>query len=137
MARQEINSRLRMPCSLLWCRMPFQRRPVESGKKIEAAAMEASIGWLLNPAAPVRRAVASTLRAARKGKITPTMLRRMITMRNWLPEDSRSALDAAIATARRKGVSPAQWDGVEVRQVVTTGVDGSGAIGVLAHCYNI
>jgi hypothetical protein len=104
----------------------------------EEAAMEASVGWLLDPAAPVRRAVASTLEgAARKGKITPTMLRRMITMRNWLPEDSRSALDAAVATARRKGVSPAQWDGVEVRQVVTTGVDGSGAIGVLAHCYNI
>jgi len=57
-------------------------------------------------------------------------------MRNWLPEDSRAALDAAIATARRKGVSPAQWDEVEVRKLVTTGVDGSGAIGVLAHCRN-
>jgi hypothetical protein len=62
------------------------------------------------------------------------MLRRMITMRNWLPEDSRSSLDSAIATARRKGVSPAQWDDVEVREIVTTGVDGSGAIGVLTHC---
>jgi hypothetical protein len=73
---------------------------------------------------------------ARPLRVAPTMLRRMITMRNWLPEDSRSALDAAIATARRKGVSPAQWDDVEVRQVVTTGVDGSGAIGVLVHCLN-
>jgi len=57
-------------------------------------------------------------------------------MRNWLPEDSRAALDAAVAAARRKGVSPAQWDDVEVCQLVTTGVDGSGAIGVLAHCRN-
>ena len=64
------------------------------------------------------------------------MLRRMITMRNWLPENSRAALDAAIATARRKGVSPAQWDNIEVRELVPTGVDGSGAIGVLAHCRN-
>jgi hypothetical protein len=103
----------------------------------EAVAAEASIGWLLDPAAPVRRATASALGdAARKGKVSSTMLRRMITMRNWLPEDSRSALDAAIATVRRKGVSPAQWDEVEVRQLVTTGVDGSGAIGVLAHCRN-
>ena len=103
----------------------------------EAAAVEASIGWLLDPAAPVRQAMASALEeAARKGKVTPTMLRRMITMRNWLPEDSRVALDSAIATARRKGVSPAQWDHVEVRQLVTTGVDGSGAIGLLAHCRN-
>ena len=103
----------------------------------EAAAAEASIGWLMDPATVVRRAAANALRdAARKGKVTPTMLRRMITTRNWLPEDSRSALDAAIATARRKGVPPAQWDDVEVRQLITTGIDGSGAIGVLAHCRN-
>ena len=96
----------------------------------EAAAVEASIGWLLDPAATVRQAIGSALEdAARKGKVTPTMLRRMITMRNWLPEESGAALDSAIATARRKGVSPAQWDDVEVRQLVTTGVDGSGAIG--------
>jgi hypothetical protein len=103
----------------------------------EAAAVEASIGWLLDPATLVRQSIANALEdAARKGMLTPTALRRMITMRNWLPEDSRAALDAAVATARRKGVSPAQWDDVEVRQLVTTGVDGSGAIGVLAHCRN-
>ena len=103
----------------------------------EAAAVEASIGWLLDPATLVRQSIANALEdAARKGMLTPTSLRRMITMRNWLPEDSRAALDAAVATARRKGVSPAQWDDVEVRQLVTTGVDGSGAIGVLAHCRN-
>jgi hypothetical protein len=103
----------------------------------EAAAVEASIGWLLDPAVSVRKALANALGdAARKATITPTMLRRMIAMRNWLPEDSRPALDAAIATARRKGVSPAQSDDVEVRQLACTGVDGSGAIGVLAHCRN-
>jgi hypothetical protein len=103
----------------------------------EAAAVEASIGWLLDPARSVRQSVANALEdVARKGNVTPTMLRRMITMRNWLPEDSRAALDAAVAAARRKGGSPAQWDDVEVCQLVTTGVDGSGAIGVLAHCRN-
>ncbi|MGH7868886.1 MAG: hypothetical protein ACREP9_14945 [Candidatus Dormibacteraceae bacterium] len=103
----------------------------------EAAAVEASVGWLLDPAATVRQALANSLGdAARKGKVTPTMLRRMIAMRNWLPQDSRAVLDAAIAAARRKGVSPAQWDNVEVRQLTCTGVDGSGAIGVLAHCRN-
>ena len=103
----------------------------------EAAAVEASIGWLLDPAKSVRQSMANALEdAARKGNVTPTMLRRMITMRNWLPEDSRAALDGAVASARRKGVSPAQWDDVQVCQLVTTGVDGSGAIGVLAHCRN-
>jgi hypothetical protein len=101
----------------------------------EPAAAEASIGWLLDPVAAVRQAVGSALAdAAHKGKITPTMLRRMIAMRNWLPQDNRAALDASIATARRKGVQPAQGDDVEVQQLVCTGVDGSGAIGILAHC---
>ena len=103
----------------------------------EATAAEVSIGWLLDPAKSVQKFVANALGdAARKAKVTPVMLRRMITMRNWLPADSRPPLDAAIAAARRKGVSPAQWDEVEVRQLITTGVDGSGAIGVLAHCRN-
>jgi hypothetical protein len=103
----------------------------------DAAAAEASIGWLLDPATVARRAAANALGdAARKGKVTPTMVRRMITMRNWLPEDSRPALDAAIATARRQGVQPAQWNDVEVRQLISTGIDGSGAIGMLAHCRN-
>ena len=103
----------------------------------EAAGAEASIGWLLDPATSVRRATANALGdAASRGKITPIMLRRMITMRNWLPEDSRPALDAVIAAARRKGVPPAQWDDVEVRRLISTGIDGSGAIGVLAHCRN-
>jgi hypothetical protein len=103
----------------------------------EPAAAEASIGWLLDPVAAVRQALAGALEdAARKDRVTPTMLRRMIAMRNWLPQDSRAALDACIVTARRKGMQPAQWDDVEVRQLVCTGVDGSGAIGVLAHCRN-
>jgi hypothetical protein len=101
----------------------------------EAAAAEAAVGWLLDPARSVRHALANALEgAARTGKVTPTMLRRMITMRNWLPEDSRVALDAAISTARRNGLSPAQWDDVEARQLTCTGVDGSGAIGILAYC---
>ena len=52
-----------------------------------------------------------------EGKVTPTMLRRMITMRNWILEDSRSALDAAIATGRKKGVSPSNTDDIEVSQL--------------------
>jgi hypothetical protein len=103
----------------------------------EAAGAEASIGWLLDPATSVRRATANALGdAASRGKVTPIMLRRMITMRNWLPEDSRPPLDAVIAAARRKGVPPAQWDDVEIRRLISTGIDGSGAIGVLAHCRN-
>jgi hypothetical protein len=98
-------------------------------------AVEASIGWLLDSAKEVRRSIANALEGAgRKGGVTPVMLRRMISMRNWLPVDSRAALDAAIVAARKKGISPAQWPDVEVRRLLLPGVDGSGAIGVLAHC---
>jgi hypothetical protein len=42
----------------------------------EAAAVEASIGWLLDPATSVRQSIANALEdAARKGKVMPTMLR--------------------------------------------------------------
>jgi DNA ligase D-like protein (predicted 3'-phosphoesterase) len=49
----------------------------------EITAVEASIGWLLDPATSVRQALANALEGvARKGKLTPTMLRRMIAMRS-------------------------------------------------------
>ena len=81
--------------------LPDEHRAVMAAALLfsgEGAAVEVSIGWLLDPATSVRRSTANALEdAARKGKVSPIMLRRMITMRNWLPEDSRAALDAAIA----------------------------------------
>ena len=75
--------------------LPDEHRSVMAAALLfsgEAVAVEASIGWLLDPAASVRKAFANAIEdAARKGKVSPTMLRRMITMRNWLPEDSRPA----------------------------------------------
>ena len=74
--------------------LPDEHRAVMAAALLfssEAAAVEASIGWLLDPAASVRQTFANALEdAARRGKLTPTMLRRMITMRNWLPEDMLS-----------------------------------------------
>jgi hypothetical protein len=63
------------------------------------------------------------------------MLRRMITMRNWIPnDDARFALVAAIAAARRQGLEPAPWETADIHQLATTGVDGSGTIGIAGHC---
>ena len=69
------------------------------------------------------------------GKVSPTMLRRMITMRNWIPnDDARFTLVAAIAAARRRGLEPAPWDAADIHQLAITGVDGSGMIGIVGHC---
>jgi hypothetical protein len=63
------------------------------------------------------------------------MLRRMITLRNWIPnDDARFTLVAAIAAARRRGLEPASWDAPDIRKLATTGVDGSGTIGIVGHC---
>ena len=81
----------------------------------------------LDTAATVRRSVAAALaHCADSGKVSPTMLRRMITMRNWIPnDDARFTLVAAIAAARRRGLEPASWDAPDIRQLATAGVDGS------------
>jgi hypothetical protein len=89
---------------------------------------EAAIGWLLDSGATTRRDTAGLLhQAATAGKITDTMLRRMIAVRNWLPDDDRPAVDAVIRACRQKGVECASLGACEVREVVATGVDGSGA----------
>jgi hypothetical protein len=41
--------------------------------------------------------------------LTPDALRRLIVIRNWLPEGERKGIDAITRAARRKGVECAQW----------------------------
>jgi hypothetical protein len=103
----------------------------------EPVAREAAVGWLLDPSPTVQASVAGSLaEAAPQGRVTPVMLRRMIAVRNWLPETGggRSALDHAIQACRRKGVDCASWPEAQLRDVLASGVDGSGAVGVLVIC---
>lgn len=89
---------------------------------------EASLGWLLDPVALVRQAVAALLAdAAERGQLTGTMLRRMVALRNWLPEGERGALDGAIRTGRVKGIAIAPVPPADLREAFATGWDGAGA----------
>ncbi|HLN23965.1 MAG TPA: hypothetical protein VK558_08275 [Patescibacteria group bacterium] len=89
---------------------------------------EAAIGWLLDSGPTTRRDTASLLQqAASAGVVSGTMLRRLITIRNWLPEDERPAVDAVIRTCRQKGIECAPLKAGAVREVVASGIDGSGA----------
>jgi hypothetical protein len=89
---------------------------------------EAATGWLLDAGATTRHDAASLLQqAAVAGHVSGTMLRRMITLRNWVPDDDRPAVDAAIHACRQKGVDCAPLKTLEVRDVVASGFDGSGA----------
>ncbi len=94
----------------------------------EPAIREASLGFLLDASAKVRSKLGELLEiAAPHDLVTPTMLRRMIAMRNWLPASDRNCLDQAIKAARKKSVECAPWPRAEVRQVLSSGIDGSGA----------
>ena len=98
----------------------------------DPAIREASLGFLLNASAMVRSKLVELFDlAAPHDLITPTMLRRMIAVRNWLPVADRSGLDTVIKAARQNNVGCAAWPRPVVRQVLSSGIDGSGAFTVL------
>src|SRR5215210_8125489 len=94
----------------------------------EASAREAIVGWLLDPSTEVRHAVASSLaHSARHGAVSGSMLRRLIVLRNWLPETDRPGLDGAIQACRRTGVECASWPRSQIYEALASGIDGAGA----------
>ncbi len=94
----------------------------------DPSVREAAIGWLLDPGASTRRDTASLLQqAVAAGHVSATMLRRMIVIRNWIPDDERPGVDAVIRACREKGVECAPLAASAVRKVVASGIDGSGA----------
>ncbi|MGB8843733.1 MAG: hypothetical protein WCC64_21995 [Aliidongia sp.] len=95
----------------------------------DLALREAAVGWLLDSGAATRRDTAAQLhRATLSGLVSGTMLRRMITLRNWIPEADRAALDDIIRACRQKGVECAPALAPEAKQIVASGIDGSGAL---------
>lgn len=88
----------------------------------------AALGSILSPSAAVRRAVCERLGdvPTNLGAASPEGLRRMITLRNWLPVAERPALDAAIRKLRLAGVECAPWPSVDKVQAYASGFDGSG-----------
>lgn len=94
----------------------------------EEAAREAALGWLLDASAPVRNSAASGVEhAAARGGVSGAMLRRLIALRNWLPEPDRASVDRAVQACRRKGIEVSPWPRAQVREVLASAVDGAGA----------
>ena len=94
----------------------------------EPSLREAAIGWLLDGGATTRHSVVGLLeQAAGRRPVSGSMLRRMITLRNWLPESERPALDALVKACRLKGAECAPLAAAAVVAAVASGIDGSGA----------
>jgi hypothetical protein len=104
----------------------------------EPVAREAALGWLLDASASVRNSMASDIeRAAAHGGVSGVTLRRLIALRNWLPEADRLSVDRAIQACRRgalsqnrpfgDGVEVSPWPQAQVREVLASVLDGAGA----------
>jgi hypothetical protein len=95
-----------------------------------AGARGAAVLFLLDPNSAVRRAVAAAL-AQVAASMTPTEVRRLITMRNWRPENERAEVDAVIRKAREGGIDCAPWEAGSIEAIAATAIDGATAQGFL------
>jgi hypothetical protein len=62
--------------------------------------------------------------------LTPDGLRRLICIRNWLPEEERSTLDEVIKRSRKEGIECGQIAKPEIRELLASPFDGSGGQGI-------
>ncbi|MSP01944.1 MAG: hypothetical protein EXR07_12970 [Acetobacteraceae bacterium] len=100
----------------------------ELGLSPHAVLREAVPLLLLDPEPAIRQAAAAVLeQIAVPETFSPTMLRRGLLVRNWVPEAEREAIDRMIRKARVKGVVCAQWPAAPALAIQCSMVDGSGA----------
>lgn len=63
-------------------------------------------------------------------QLGPDSLRRLIALRNWLPEGERKTLDETIRLARRAGIECARWPDPPPVEILASAIDGSAAQGL-------
>ena len=78
----------------------------------------------------VRASALGALRTAPKA-LSGVGLRRLITLRNWLPAAERPALDELVKAARRQGIECAPADPEHPARIQASFMDGSGAQGFM------
>ena len=84
--------------------------------------------YLLDAAPEVRRTVCRLITEhASPSLVSPVALRRMIALRNWLPENERHHLDAAIKKSRQRQVECAPWPERLIEEIIVSNMDGAGA----------
>lgn len=91
-----------------------------------ARLFEASVGWLLDPAAAVRAVIPALFQDRHRPRISGVMLRRLIMLRNWAPPADRPALDNAVKVSRKRGVAVTPLADRAVEDSFVSGWDGSG-----------
>lgn len=93
---------------------------------------EVAILVLLHPNKVLRIGVLDYIsKIVSKKNLSSVSLRRLIGIRNWLPEEERPKLDAMIKRARKLGVECAAWPKADITKITATEFDGSGVQGIL------
>jgi hypothetical protein len=89
---------------------------------------------LMDEDASVRQGATAALdQTAHPDSMSPDTLRRVITIRNWIPTAGRPALDAVIRKARLAGVETAAWPTpIAELEFHASTIDGSGAQNLFA-----
>ncbi len=94
---------------------------------------ECAVLGLLHPEKTVRTFLVEQLLKTNLFKeISPLGLRRMITLRNWLPVDERTALDELIKLVRKSGLECAPPAGAVIVKLQATIFDGAGCQMIVA-----
>ena len=89
---------------------------------------EVAVLMLLHPKENIRKHVAKILKGLADRKVfTPVDLRRLITIRNWVPPEERSDIDSLIKDLRRTKLSTAQYSPAKIVKLVGSSMDGAGA----------
>ena len=89
---------------------------------------EAAVGWLLDPDASIANTVAGFVaQSAGRSLVSGITVNRLITMRNWVNDDRRPAIDAAIRAARQHGSATSALSPVQIGEITATSCDGAGA----------
>ncbi|MFO1162846.1 MAG: hypothetical protein U1E60_28695 [Reyranellaceae bacterium] len=107
--------------------MPVEARGAVAGAMVlggSAPVRSVAVLFLLDPEASIRSAIAEALEEI-AASLTPTDVRRLISMRNWRPESERARVDAIVRKARAAGVDCAQWDEGGVKSIDASAIDGS------------
>lgn len=89
---------------------------------------EIAVMMLLHQNVTIRKQIAVLFQGqVSKETFTPLDLRRLIVIRNWLPDDERDTIDELIKSIRKTGVSPLPYPGSRVNAILASAFDGAGA----------
>jgi hypothetical protein len=115
--------------------MPAPVRAVitfELGLSHHAILRDAVPLLLLDAQKDVRHAAVAALeQTAAPATLSPVALRRMILLRNWVPEQERDALDRTIRKAREAGVVRAPWPETRPPSMLASVLDGAGTSSII------